>query len=143
MSKRTFSKEEIETLEKNKYVKRISEKAITYTDEFKHQAIEQSEKGLMSTEIFEQAGFNLSILGRKRAQDSLDRWKKSYQDSGVMGLRDRRKENSGRPLERKLSVEEQLEREKAKNKFLRVQLEFQKKLDMIERGVYIPKDKKK
>lgn len=143
MSKRTFSKEEIETLRKNKYVKRVSEKAITYTDEFKHQAIEQSEKGLMSTEIFERAGFDLSILGRKRAQDSLDRWKRAYQDTGVMGLRDRRKENTGRPLERELSLEEQLEREKAKRKFLEVQLEFLKKLDMIERGVYTPKGKKK
>lgn len=143
MSKRTFSKEEIETLRKNKYVKRVSEKGITYTDEFKHQAIEQSEKGLMSTEIFEQAGFNLSIIGRKRAQDSLDRWKRAYQDTGVMGLRDRRKENTGRPLERELSLEEKLEREKAKRKFLEVQLEFLKKLDMIERGVYTPKGKKK
>lgn len=143
MSKRTFSKEEIETLRKNRYVKRVSEKAITYTDEFKHQAIEQSEKGLMSTEIFDWAGFELSIIGRKRAQNSLDRWKRSYKDAGVMGLRDRRTDNSGRPLERELSLEEQLEREKAKRKFLEVQLEFLKKLDMIERGVYTPKGKKK
>lgn len=143
MSKRTFSKEEIETLRKNRYVKRVSEKAITYTDEFKHQAIEQSEKGLMSTAIFDRAGFELTIIGRKRAQNSLNRWKRSYKDSGVMGLRDRRTDNSGRPLERELSLEEQLEREKAKRKFLEVQLEFLKKLDMIERGVYTPKGKKK
>lgn len=143
MSKIIFTKENIERLKQNKYVKQVSEKAITYTDEFKHQAIEQSEKGLMSTEIFEQAGFDLSIIGRKRAKNSLDRWKRSYKESGVMGLRDRRKDNSGRPLERELSLEEQLEREKAKRKFLEVQLEFLKKLDMIERGVYTPKGKKK
>ena len=143
MSKIRFSNKEIETLRMNRYVKQISEKSITYTDEFKHHAIEQSEKGLMSTDIFERAGFDLAIIGRKRAQSSLDRWKRLYKDSGVMGLRDRRKENSGRPLDRELSLEEQLEREKAKNKFLQVQLEFQKKLDMIERGVYTPKGKKK
>jgi hypothetical protein len=143
MSKKIFSRQEIEILEKNKYVKRVSEKALTYTDELKHYAIEQSEKGLMSTEIFEQAGFDLNIIGRTRAIKAVDRWKKAYKKSGVMGLRDSRKGKSGRPLERELSLEEQLEREKAKNKFLEVQLEFQKKLDMIERGVYIPKGKKK
>ena len=58
-----------------------------------------------------------------------------------MGLQDTRKGSSGRPLERELSLEEQLERERAKNKVLEVQLEFQKKLDMIERGVYTPKNK--
>jgi hypothetical protein len=74
-----------------------------------------------------------------RAQKALDRWKRAYNKSGVMGLQDTRKGSSGRPLERELSLEEQLER--AKNKFLEVQLEFQKKLDMIERGVYTPKNK--
>ena len=53
-----------------------------------------------------------------------------------MGLKDTRKEKSGRPLDRKLSLEEKIERLEAKNKFLEVQLELQKKLDMIERGVY-------
>ena len=77
----------------------------------------------------------------ERAQKALDRWKRAYNKSGVMGLQDTRKRSSGRPLERELSLEEQLERERAKNKFLEVQLEFQKKLDMIERGVYTPKNK--
>jgi len=77
----------------------------------------------------------------ERAQKALDRWKRAYNKSGVMGLQDTRKGSSGRPLERELSLEEQLERERAKNKFLEVQLEFQKKLDMIERGVYTPKNK--
>lgn len=35
MSKRVFSKEQIEVLSKNKYVKKASEKEITYIDDFK------------------------------------------------------------------------------------------------------------
>ena len=35
MSKKLFSNEEILILSKNKYIKRVSEKGITYTDEFK------------------------------------------------------------------------------------------------------------
>ena len=84
-------------------------------------------------------GFDLQVLGIKRAYNSLGRWKRAYEKSGVMGLKDTRKENSGRPLDRELSLEEENERLRAKNKFLEVQLELQKKLDMIERGVYIHK----
>ena len=35
MSKKIFSEKEINELSKNKYVKKVSEKGITYTDEFK------------------------------------------------------------------------------------------------------------
>jgi len=106
-------------------------------------AIAEWEKEKNSTEIFELAGFDLSVIGRVRSNRALDRWRRAYKKSGVMGLQDTRKASSGRPLERELSLEEQLERERAKNKFLEVQLEFQKKLDMIERGVYTPKSKRK
>ena len=34
MSKKTFSEQDIEILSKNKYVKNVSEKSITYTNEF-------------------------------------------------------------------------------------------------------------
>jgi len=143
MSNKLFTELEIEVLKQNKYVKRVGPKGITYTDEMKHYAISKSEKGLLSTEIFENAGFNLEIIGSKRAQNALVRWLRAYKESGVMGLQDTRKGKSGRPLERQLSLKEQLERERAKNKFLEVQLEFQKKLDMIERGVYIHKRTKR
>ena len=143
MSKKIFTEKEIEILKQNKYVKRVSPKGITYTDEMKQFAISESEKGILSSEIFEKAGFDLSVIGSRRSSSSLARWKTAYKKSGVMGLQDTRKGASGRPLERELSLEEQLEREKAKNKFLEVQLEFQKKLDMIERGVYTRKNKRK
>ena len=143
MSKKIFTEEEIEILKQNKYVKRVGPKAITYTDEMKQFAISEMEKGLLSTEIFEKAGFDITILGYDRVWSSLKRWKAAYKKSGVTGLQDTRKGASGRPLERELSLEEQLERKEARIKFLEVQLEFQKKLDMIERGVYTPKSKRK
>lgn len=126
-------------MRENKYVKRVGPKGITYTDEMKHFAISEWEKGKSSSQIFEAAGFNLSMLGKDRSYQSLGRWKIAYKKSGIMGLKDTRIGKSGRPLERELSLEEQLERKEAKIKFLEVQLELQKKLDMIERGVYIHK----
>jgi hypothetical protein len=139
MSKKIFTEQEIEVLKQNKYVKRVGEKGITYTDEMKHFAIAEWEKGKYSTQIFEEAGFNLKVLGPDRPHQALARWKRAYKKSGVNGLRDTRIGASGRQLERDLSLEEQIERLEAKNKFLEVQLELQKKLDMIERGVYIHK----
>jgi len=143
MSKKLFTEQEIEVLRKNKYVKRVGPKGITYTDEMKHFAISECEKGKYSTEIFKKAGFDLKVLGKDRPHQALARWKIAYKKSGVMGLKDTRKEKSGRPLDRELSLEEQIERLEAKNKFLEVQLELQKKLDMIERGVYIHKHTKR
>ena len=45
MSKKIFSEKEINELSKNKYVKKVSEKGITYTDEFKRLFIAENEKG--------------------------------------------------------------------------------------------------
>ncbi len=143
MSKKIFTEQEIETLKHNKYVKRVGPKGITYMDEMKQFAMAEMEKGLLSPDIFESAGFNIEILGIDRVYSSVKRWKIAYLKSGVVGLQDTRKGSSGRPLERELSLEEQLERKEARIKFLEVQLEFQKKLDMIERGVYTPKSKRK
>jgi len=143
MSNKLFTEQELEILKQNKYVKRVGPKGITYTDEMKHFAISESNKGSFSTEIFEKAGFDLEIIGRTRAHKSLDRWKAAYKKSGITGLQDTRKNSSGRPLTRELSLEEQLERKEARIKFLEFQLDFQKKLDMIERGVYTPKKKGK
>jgi hypothetical protein len=143
MSEKLFTDEEIKILKQNKYVKRVGPKGITYTDEMKHFAISEWEKGVTSTQVFINAGFEPRMIGDYRVKSSMRRWKRAFKENGIMGLQDTRKGFSGRPLKRELSLEEQIERLEAKNKFLKVQLEFQKKLDMIERGVYTPKSKKK
>ena len=65
MGKNYFTDEQVELLKKNKYVKHVSNKSITYTLEFKNLFI--SEYGIKSaTIIFEEAGLPKSILGYKR-----------------------------------------------------------------------------
>lgn len=44
MSTKLFTKEEVKILSENKYVKNVSDKAITYTDEFKILFIEENKK---------------------------------------------------------------------------------------------------
>ena len=53
--------------------------------------------------------------------------------TGVGGLQDKRKTNSGRPLERELTLEEKIARLEAKNQLLRAENELLKKLDLLER----------
>ncbi len=68
MSKKLFTNEEIEILSKNIYVKNVTNKGITYTDEFKHLFIVENESGKLPRQIFENAGFDVNILGMKRVK---------------------------------------------------------------------------
>jgi hypothetical protein len=133
MSNKLFSKEHIEILSKNKYVKKVSDKAITYTDEFKNIFITENELGKFPREIFEECGFDINILGMKRIKSSGKRWRDAYRNKGVLGLQDTRKDNAGRPREKELSIEEKYERLKAQNNLLKAENELLKKLDMLER----------
>lgn len=66
MSKLKFSKEDIQKLKDNPYVLNISEKAITYADEFKNKFIELYNNGIMPTEIFRKCEISPEIIGQKR-----------------------------------------------------------------------------
>ena len=59
-----FTDEQVEYLRKNKYVKHVSNKGITYTLEFKELFIDQYGKKRVY-QIFEEAGLPKSILGKK------------------------------------------------------------------------------
>lgn len=135
MSNKLFTNEEIKILSKNKYVKNVSMKGITYTDEFKNIFILENEKGKFPREIFEECGFNIDILGIKRIKASGSRWRSAYRKSGICGLTDTRKLNSGRPSEKELSTEEKYERLKAQNNLLKAENELLKKIQFLERGL--------
>lgn len=132
MSKVLFNNKQQETLRNNKYVKSVSEKGITYTDDFKAHAISESLSGKTSTQIFEEAGFDLTAMGG-RPHNALYRWKKAFKVNGEMGLRDTRKDYSGRPLERTLTSDEIIARKDAEIEYLKIELNLVKKLDLIER----------
>ena len=95
MSKLRFSKEDIEKLKNNPYILNISEKAITYTDEFKEEFVELYNKGKMPTEIFRLCEIPPEIIGRKRIDMFAYRLKKKVEYGE--DLVDKRKEFSGRP----------------------------------------------
>jgi transposase-like protein len=133
VSIKTFTDKEIKTLSRNPYVKTVGAKGITYTDEFKRIFIAENEKGKVPREIFEEHGFDPNLLGMHRVKSSAKRWRKSYKLNGIVGLRDTRKGNSGRPSEKELSLEEKYERLKAQNHLLKAENELLKKIDLMER----------
>ncbi|WP_419889451.1 IS3 family transposase [Paenibacillus xylanexedens] len=127
MTKRLLTKKEQELLKRNPNVIAVSEKAITYTDEFKRHFIAQNEQGKLPRDIFEEAGLDVECIGLERVRSSGKRWRASYREAGVEGLQDTRKTNSGRPSERELTLEQKIERLEAKNQLLRAENELLKK----------------
>lgn len=81
-----FSKEEQMLLLKNKNVTKVTDKSITYSDEFKVNSIQSYAKGKFPAEIFREAGFNLNIIGNQNPRKCLNRWKKTYLAKGKDGL---------------------------------------------------------
>lgn len=133
MSKKLFTKEEVEELSKNPYVQSVSPKGITYTDAFKETFLEAYAQGKFPREIFEDHGFRVEVLGMKRINSAQDRWSRAYKKDGVIGLQDARKGHSGRPRTHELTLEEKNARLRAEIHMLRAENELLKNIERAER----------
>lgn len=133
MSKKLFTEEEIKILMKNKYVKNVTNKGITYTDEFRILFINENNNGKSTMQIFNECGFDIEVLGANRVRSIGKRWRSLYRTGGISRLTDTRTHCSGRPVTKNLSLEEKYARLEAKMKLLKAENELLKKLDMIER----------
>lgn len=87
MSKKLFSSKQIDILSNNKYVLNVSEKAITYTNEFKIHFIAEYTKCKTPRVIFEEAGFDVEIIGITRIDRAGSRWRKAFNEQGVFRIR--------------------------------------------------------
>jgi transposase-like protein len=135
MSKKVFTEKEIAILSRNLYVKSVSPKGITYSEEFKQHFISEYHKGKFPREIFEEAGFDVNIIGIKRVKSSSERWRRAYEKEGVLGLKDSRSESLDRPQKNELSLEEKNARLEAQINLLKAENELLKKIRMAERGL--------
>jgi len=130
MSINRFTVKQIEALRQNPNVKKVSDKAITYQDSFKEHFIIEVNKGKLPRLIFEEAGFDTTILG-KRYNKAADRWKQ--QVNRLEGFKDTRKDSSGRPRTKHLSPDEIIERQKAEIEYLKQERDFLLELKRLER----------
>ena len=142
MSNIVFTDSEVKNLRKNKYVRNVSNKSITYTDEFKEKVVFETENyKKFPRQVFEECGFDIGIIGIKRVENAAYKWRKQYKNLGE--LKDTRKYKSGRALKRELSDAEKLRRAEAKIKLLEAENEKKKKNDMIQRGILTYEDIRK
>ena len=106
----------------------MSEKGITYTEEFKNNFITLNHKGYMPRDIFEYYGFDISVIGMSRVASAEKRWRLAYKEEGVLRLQNQRINHSGRPLKHELTIEEELNRIKAELLMVKAENELLKKL---------------
>ena len=134
MSKILFTDKQVKKLSKNEWIKKVSNKAITYTDEFKVKLLKETENyKKIPQDIFRDCGIDPDIVGEGRISNAANRWRKQYKSSGE--IKDTRKGSSGRPRIHDLSDSEKLKRAEVKIKLLEAENELLKKNKMIEMGL--------
>ena len=92
----------LKKLSKNKWIKNITNKSITYTDEFKYKLVKECEDyKKFPQDVFRECGIDPEIVGRKRYEQAAYKWRKQLNSIGE--IKDSRKGFSGRPLGHELS----------------------------------------
>lgn len=92
-------------------------------------------KGKTSRVIFEEAGFDVDILGIRLIDFAGSRWRKAYKENGALGLYDTRRNNSGRPRKRKITKDEIIEKQNSEIEYLKAEVDLLKKLELHESQV--------
>ena len=131
MSKRIFTEEQKAILLTNSNVARCSKKAITYSKEFKINAVKRYyEQGVSSSQVFIDAGFDLKLIGRKSPKDRLRRWREIYKRKGEGGLVETRGKGmgGGRPKTKNITPEYKIKRLEAEVAYLKAENDFLAKL---------------
>lgn len=129
MNRRTFTTEQVNALLKNKHVARCSQKAITYTKEFKSLAVERHGQGLTAAQIFRDAGFDLELIGKNLPYSRMNRWLNTYKISGPVGFhREWRGRGGGRPRTRGLTDADKIKRLETEVAYLKAENHFLAKL---------------
>lgn len=82
MSKRIFTPGQIAKLSRNKNVRRCGSKSVRFRKDFKATAVQQyNEEGLSAVGIFESAGFDLDVIGKRVPNRLMNQWNKAFRVS--------------------------------------------------------------
>jgi len=135
MARDKFTKSQIQLLEANSHIKHVTESTISYEPDFKLNAVLENRKGKSPIQIFIEHGFDLEIIGSMTPKRCLQRWRKSYETNGEMGLllNSRGKGTIGKSIKKDESADVKIKKLEAQLKYLKTENEFLKKLDALER----------
>lgn len=132
MSKRIFTKEQVEELLNNPNVTACREKTFSYSKEFKMYAVKRyEEEGLPASQIFREAGFNLETIGKDKPKQQMHAWRKIYKTKGDAGLSVETRgkaRGGGRPKTKGLTDADKIERMEATIAYLKAENAFLAKL---------------
>ncbi len=132
MSKRKFTIDQMAELLKNKNVAKCSDKSITYSKEFKIQAVKQYyEDGYSPGMIFAEAGFDWRIIGSDNPKACLQRWRTIHNTRGIdrLSVETRGKHHrGGRPKIKVMADAERIKRMEVEIAYLKAENDFLAKL---------------
>lgn len=140
MKNNIFTNEQIESLVRNKYVSKVTDSSIMFTEEFKKEYVRERNNGIEPRAIYKKYDIDYNILGNYRIKSNDSR----FMTQSTKMEKFERKKGSGGPRKREFSNDqEELE-------FLRNELEytkqenlFLKKLEQLERRVKRKSQKEK
>ncbi len=134
MSKHTFSIEEQKLLSNNYCIKKVSNKSIIFTDQFKIDLIRNCSSVNSIDEFLNEFKLSTLLLGQKRMQENYYRWKAIYSKEGPAGLVGKQKGtaiNFDTKSFNNLSDSEKALFYEKENKKLKTELEIIKKLSAL------------
>lgn len=117
---------------KNKHILKILGDRVIYTSEFKIYAVRENLKGRSASEIFREAGIELSLFGDGYPKYTLRRWRNIQNHRGEKGLQEnlQGKKSKGRP--KKVFDPDDLKSMRERIAYLEAENEFLKKLRALE-----------
>jgi transposase-like protein len=131
-----FTREQVNELLANKNVAKCSSKSITYKKEFKIWAVKKYiNEGYSPNMIFEEAGFDIDMIGRNNPKECLRRWRRKYSRTGEAGLtEDNRGKYGGRRKELRFKNDtEKIKYLEAKIAYMDAENDFLAKLRGLKR----------
>lgn len=126
-----FTEEQQEKLRKNPYIKRVSDKTITYTAEFRELFANKYHAGKTPSEILTECGIDHKLLGSRRKDGLVAMVKKC--ELRLDGFKDTRIGNSGRPATKDLTDAERINKLEHQVKYLKQENEFLKKTEFLDK----------
>lgn len=131
---KTLTEKDRKLIIDNPNVISLTNKNIKFHPEFKVNAVKDYLAGKAPMTIFMEAGFDILALGKKHPKRTLHYWKNIYINSGEETLRDPKANKSNRPKEsnKNLTDAQKVAKAEAQVKYLEAELEFVKKLMILE-----------
>lgn len=129
MARGILTQNELDQLNNNPYVIYAEEKRIVYSNEFKFLFINELHSGKKPSQIFTDAGFDISVLGSKRIERAAARWKESFA-AGTLGTYDdfhlRKIHAANEAKRKKIEINKTIRTQSSKIKKLEHNIEIQK-----------------